>query len=139
MKPMSCDSTSQDVNILQAIERACEGLLFPSETDAPLQVLAPPNSAVDNSAPEEIPPEYASAKTSDQTLQEFFAPATNEADWMNQDERATAQRFQALVELLQSQLSEIRVLRTSDIPADIYIVGQHNAQTIVLKTQVVET
>jgi predicted peptidase len=57
------------------------------------------------------------------TVDEFFAIATQEEDWHDQDERETAKRFQNLVSILKQNLSQLQVYRVGSIDIDAYIVG----------------
>ena len=56
-------------------------------------------------------------------VDDFFALATQEEDWHDQEERETVQRFQNLVGVLKQNLSQLRVYRVGSIEIDVYIVG----------------
>jgi hypothetical protein len=43
------------------------------------------------------------------TVDEFFAIATQEEDWYDEEERETAKRFQNLVSVLKQNLSQLQV------------------------------
>ncbi len=74
------------------------------------------------------------------TVDEFFAIATAEEDWHDQDERETAKRFQNLVSIVKQNLSQLQVYRVGSIDIDAYIVGvTDGGEWAGLSTKVVET
>ena len=103
---------------LQPLRQACEGLLYPSETDAPLEVFlwkgtgpATARAAVEgrvggNKAIEEV-------ETS-----EFFDALEDSED---------APRFRSLQRLLCQQLVDVTVLRAGARKIDIYLIGRTHA------------
>ncbi len=135
------DSTST----LGLLQKATEGLLFPSETDAPLVPFFWPLEGEDN-APlsPELVLKLAGAKpdaiVKSTTLAAFFKPAIKEETWHNDEERAEVVRFKALVEAIKSTLQKPQVWKIgAKEQADIYIVGGVEGGHAGLKTQVVET
>jgi hypothetical protein len=122
------------------LEDAARGLLFPSETDAPLEAFEWPIGELN---PQRLlektghPPDTAVGELD---LDAFFAPACREADWQKPRQQANAQRFQALLAILKNSLGEIKVYRVGSVEADVYIVGQNQEGTLSgLKTRIVET
>jgi GTPase len=74
------------------------------------------------------------------TVDEFFAIATAEEDWHDQDERETVQRFHNLVSILKQNLSQLQVYRVGSIDIDAYIVGvTDGGEWAGLSTKLVET
>jgi len=74
------------------------------------------------------------------TVDEFFAHATAEEDWHDQDERETAKRFQNLVNFLKQNLSQLQVYRVGSVSIDAYIVGvTQSGDWTGLSTKLVET
>jgi hypothetical protein len=70
----------------------------------------------------------------------FFANATREQDWQDEEARARVRKFQALVKFLKERLSEIKVYRVGGVEADIYVVGKTESGDFAgVKTKVVET
>ena len=70
----------------------------------------------------------------------FFAIATQEEDWHDEEERETAKRFQNLVRILKQNLSQLQVYRVGSIEIDVYIIGMTpGGDWAGLSTQVVET
>ena len=74
------------------------------------------------------------------TVDNFFAIATQEEDWHDEEERETVQRFQNLVNVLKQNLSQLQVYRVGSVEIDAYIVGITNGSGLAgLSTKLVET
>jgi hypothetical protein len=74
------------------------------------------------------------------TVDYFFAIATQEEDWHDEEEQETVKRFQNLVSVLKQNLSQLQVYRVSDVNIDAYIVGMSpSGDWTGLSTQLVET
>jgi hypothetical protein len=127
--------------LVAQLKQASNGLLFGSETDAPFEVVSwyaqgeltpakllqltnyPPNTSVEL-----------------RTVDDFFAIATAEEDWHDQEERETVKRFQNLVSVLKQNLSQLQVYRVGNTNIDAYIVGvTDGGEWGGLSTKMVET
>jgi Nuclease A inhibitor-like protein len=135
-------SQSQAISdLVNRLKQAVEGLTVISESDYPLEVLlwqcqaAPSVSQLleQMGKPQDSPVEVVE-------ITRFFAPMTQEQDWFEPEDRAIAQKFQALVKLLSETLTEIKVYRVGTIAIDVYIVGKTALENwIILATKVIET
>jgi hypothetical protein len=126
-----------------ALKEAAEGLTFPSESDYPVEPFVLPGTAT---VPVEAEPvlqalgHETTAPVRTPPLTRFFHPATAEQDWHNDEERATARRFQELVSTLKEHLSDIKVLKVGKVQSDVYVVGKTASGDLAgVKTKVVET
>ena len=128
-------------SIATQLKQASNGLLFFSESDAPFEVihwpaqgeLTPPKLLQLTGHPPDAPVEL-------RTVDDFFAIATVEEDWHDQDERETVQRFHNLVSILKQNLSQLQVYRVGSIDIDAYIVGvTDGGEWAGLSTKLVET
>ena len=100
-------------SIATQLKQASKGLLFLSETDAPVEL---------------------------RTVDDFFAIATKEEDWHDEEERETVQQFQNLVSVLKHNLSQLQVYRIGSTNIDAYIVGvAQSGDWAGLSTKLVET
>ena len=72
-------------------------------------------------------------------LAPFFANAVQVQSWYGDEETEQAQKYQALVELLKQNCSDLAAYRVGEVEVDIYVVGQLESDWIVLQTQAVET
>jgi predicted nucleic acid-binding Zn-ribbon protein len=128
-------------SIAAQLKQASNGLFFLSETDAPFEVISWPKQEQLTPAKllqlTEHPPD---APVELRTVDEFFAIATAEEDWHDQEERETVKRFQNLVSVLKQNLSQLQVYRVGKTNIDAYIVGvTDGGEWAGLSTQVVET
>lgn len=136
------DSGSPALSVLQVLQAAAEGLLCPSETDAPLTAFFWPDTEMSPLTPEhfrELASLSAEAPVKTVTLTSFFRPTTKEEDWHNEEEQAEVKRFQALVATLRATLQHLQVFRAGETKADVYIIGAVEGGWAGLQTVVVET
>jgi hypothetical protein len=128
-------------SIATQLKQASKGLLFLSETDAPFEVinwqtqgeLTPAKLLQLTNHPPDAPVKVVS-------VDEFFAIATQEEDWHDEEEREMVQRFQNLVSVLKQNLSQLQVYRVGNINIDAYIVGvTPSGDWTGLSTKLVET
>jgi len=128
-------------SIATQLQKASQGLLFLSETDAPFEVinwqtqgeLTPAILLQLTEHPPDAPVEVVS-------VDQFFAIATAEEDWHDEEERETVQRFQKLVSTLKQNLLQLQVYRVGDRSIDVYIVGvTDGGDWAGLATKLVET
>jgi GTPase len=74
------------------------------------------------------------------SVDEFFAIATAQQDWHDQEERETVERFQKLVSVLKQNLPQWQVYRVGSTDIDAYIVGvTDGGEWAGLSTKLVET
>jgi hypothetical protein len=128
-------------HLIAELEQAVQGLLVPSETDAPLCAFLWPQplpfSPQTLLAAAGLP---ASTPVEESSPQRFFAPRVTEQEGMDAAERATAARFRALQRLLKERLKDLRVYRVGQVEIQIWIVGRTPSGRVAgLTTLVVET
>jgi hypothetical protein len=128
--------------IVRALEEAASGLLFPSETDAPI---APLELTLKDAQGDELSPEALlgaqglpeGTRVETLSAEELFAPFLEAGD-------DDSQKYQRLLAILNGELTGVRAYRapTRDDPTtiDVFILGRHSSGAwIGLKTRVVET
>lgn len=128
--------------ITAQLKQASEGLLFLSESDAPFEVVhwKADDQPLTPAKLLKLTGHSPNAPVQVVSIDEFFAIATQQEDWHDEEERETVQRFQGLVSVLKQNLSQLQVYRVGDRSIDAYIVGLTPAGDWVgLSTQVVET
>lgn len=127
--------------ITAQLTQASEGLLFPSESDAPFEAIH--WKAEGQLTPAQLlqltdHPPNAPVQVVD--FDKFFAIATQEEDWHEEEEREAVQRFRQLVNVLKENLSQLQVYRVGDRDIDAYIIGvTPGGDWAGLVTKVVET
>lgn len=126
------------------IGTAVQGLLYPSETDAPV---VPFVWTADGGQKELTaaavarlsghPPEAAVEEISAEL---FFGKVTKKQSWHTEVGRERARRFAELEALLREHLRGIRVFRIGTIAIDVYVVGVDTQDRLAgVSTKVVET
>ena len=124
-----------------AITRATEGLLFHSESDAPIE----PYRWEGGGAPTKDALLKGEGRRADEAVEEVslhdvFDPVTEEQSFWSDDDRAEARRYKELVALLEQGLSQIRVFRVGKVDVDVFVVGKHQeGGWMGVKTHVAET
>jgi hypothetical protein len=124
--------------ITDRLTEIADGLLFPSESDYPLEPFVWESATI---SPEKIL--LRSQKTADTAiesvaLEDFFAPVTTDEDWFEDEDREIAQRFRDLQTAI-ATMENVQVFRLGKIEIDVYIVGAIGADIVGLKTTVIET
>jgi hypothetical protein len=114
-----------------------------SESDYPFEVFLWEGQAQEELSPEKLlqltehSPEL-SVETVD--LDYFFRNVAQEKDWHEESQKMMVKRFQALLETLRTNLSDIQVYRVGTVNIDVYIVGKTPSGDLAgLTTKLVET
>ncbi len=81
----------------------------------------------------------ADAKLETRDLDEFFEAATAVEDWMNADEKATAARFAALLQLLKTELKGAQVVVWGEAEKTVAVIGKCEGGAAGVTTLIVET
>lgn len=123
------------------LEQAIDGLLFPSETDAPIELFVWPEAQP--FSPDALRTELgldADSRLTTMDVESFFAPALRIEDWFSPERRARAEGFQQLLALLKQQLNAIHVYQFGQTEMPTVVLG-HDEQGRLrgIKTVVVET
>jgi hypothetical protein len=129
-------------SILGALKKASQGLLFPSEADAPFTAFAWPGEQgkPDKARVLELAGLPANTPVKVKSLDAFFKDATQEQDWHNDQERAEVEKFRQLVRTLKETLKDVKVFVVGrGAEKDAYIVGEAEDGWTGLKTKVVQT
>jgi hypothetical protein len=127
--------------VLATLQKASEGLEFTSDTDAPFEAFEWPGEEGKPTPARvlELAGLPASTPTKVKSLDAFFRDATKEQDWMDEQERAEAQRFGQLVQTLKDSLADVAVFQFGKGESDVYIVGRTESGWAGLRTKVVQT
>jgi hypothetical protein len=108
-----------------ALQESADGLTFQSETDAPWQAFAWPQAKGEPTASgvKQLGRHRSDAPAGEQSVDEFFAPLVQDQDWFGDEERATAAKYRALLDVIKRSLKTPKVLRIGRRKLTIYIVG----------------
>ncbi|WP_437691478.1 nuclease A inhibitor family protein [Sorangium sp. So ce176] len=136
---MQAQSASPE-ELLASLQEAAQGLLFPSESDHPLH---PTRWDADASSPAALlAAEGLAADTAVEvtTVGDFFAPVLEPPEEAGEGAQAEAGRYRRLVDLLERELTDLRVYRVGRVEIDVHVLGRHpSGAWIGVKTKVVET
>lgn len=129
--------------LMRQLQEAAHDLLYPSETDAPLEPFAWQNIKDSSFSTEKLllaTRHKRDIPVEGLELAEFFAPVTRVEEWMDDSEKLTSERFQALRETLEGLLTDISVYRVGVVNVDVYIVGRtEDGYYAGISTKLVET
>ena len=127
--------------VLPLISRACEGLVYISETDAPVTpVDLGPADSIDGEIILQRAGLKAGTDINEVEADRFFAKLTVIKDWQTESQKARAKKFLALGRVLEKDLRSLKVYRFGQVRIDILIVGLDAAGHILgVRTNAVET
>ena len=132
---------SGEEELKRQIKKACEGLYYISETDAEISPFF--GKQAQAVTKEEILSQTESAANSlveERNFADFFARLTEIQDWFGDEEKATAQKFAELKNLLESNLRDLKVFKIGKVQLDVYAVGLNAENNLLgIKTKAVET
>lgn len=125
----------------ERLTEICNGLFYISETDAAIVPFF--GGQIQELARKEILTQTKSEENTnveEKDFAEFFARLTEIQDWFGDEEKATAQKFAELRDLLKENLKDVRIFKLGNIQLDIYIVGLDAENRLVgVQTEAVET
>ena len=123
---------------LQSIQKAAEGLLYISETEAPLEVVELSSANI-----EEIRKKFqlqANAPVEEVELTYFFRNMVKTYPGDPEGEQLRARRFRELLQLLEEKLVNPTVYRFGKIQVEAFVLGELKSGGVGgLRTRLVET
>jgi len=108
-----------------ALKQASAGLSYQSETDAPWSAFAWSNATGQPTADvvRKRGRHKPSAPVEEQSVDEFFAPLGEEKDWYGDEEKATAAKYRALLDVVKQRLTGAKVFKVGQRKRTVYVVG----------------
>jgi hypothetical protein len=127
--------------LIARLEEAVDGLLYPSETDAPVKVFVWRGEApFSQQALLETGGHGEKTPIKITGIERFFGPVTTPQSWHEEEEQKRTQRFTALRDLLETELTNIEVYKVGSVKIDMFVIGRTADGTYCgISTQVVET
>lgn len=132
-------------SLRSTLTEAVEDLFYPSESDEPFEY-------VELTFPPEAEPlsersvgEFLGRKpfnnAEEISLEEFFEPVTTVEDWYEAEDQLVIDQYLRLKDLLQSNLTDVRVFRVGRVEIDVYLLGKTEVEGLYagVKTKVTET
>jgi hypothetical protein len=131
----------RDRDFRRRLEEACEGLIYVSETDALVEPFF--SAEIEESTARELAPFVDPSKrghVEELKFDRFFERLTRSREWQGAKEKKRAKKFSNLRELLEENLTDLKVFRFGKIRIDIFVVGVNRENKRAgVRTQVVET
>ena len=126
---------------IKKLEAATQDLLMPSESDEPFRAVYWPleKAQLTDSEIAFYAAESAEAPVTKQSVADFFENAAAVEAWMDDEEKATAKRFQDLVETIGAELEKPQVYRIGEREITAAIIGKLAGGFGGLVTKIVET
>jgi len=129
------------MTITEILAQASQGLLMPSESEYPFEVVAWEDVKLTPQKILELNNYPPATSIEEVELDYFFRNVATEKDWHDKIQKENVAKFQNLVQVIKDNLAEIRVYRIGTIEINIYIVGKTNDGDGVagVATKVIET
>jgi len=132
-----------DSDLLELLKDAGNGLLFPSEIDAPFEIKTWSGTKEKPITPSSIleltgnkPDKYIE----EISLDNLFSTPTMEQDWHSPEDKARVVRFRKLENSIISNLKDAKVYRCGKINIDVFIVGRLPSGNIMcISTKLLQT
>ena len=120
----------KDSELIDRLKQASDGLLWLSESDYPFETVYWEN--VDDINSKVLQATDCTPETTIEVreLDSFFKRVTEEKDWYNDEEMAECKRYQELVHLLKTHLTDIKVYRVGEVEVNCYILGKTKSGAI---------
>jgi hypothetical protein len=129
-----------DEQLVEELKETTRGLTFMSESDYPLEVFAWGGAEPTREFLRGVARADSSAAVETRGAREFFRPAASEPEWKGDTELAVARRFQSLLRLLETSLTDLKVYRVGAIDIAVYVAGRApSGNYLGVSTRVVET
>ncbi|MEM9908347.1 MAG: nuclease A inhibitor family protein, partial [Cyanobacteria bacterium P01_D01_bin.44] len=112
-------------NVIPQLKAACEGLMWRSEADYPLNVICweLPERHLDYHDLLYYSGHAVDTQVAAVSLDSFFGKVTVERAWFDSQEKALVQRYRSLRELLELTLQDLKVYRMGEVEVDVCVLG----------------
>jgi len=127
------------MTITEILAQTSQGLLMPSESEYPFEVVAWKDVELTPQKILELTNYPPATSIEEVELDYFFRNVATEKDWHDKIQKENVAKFQNLVQVIKDNLAEIRVYRIGTIEVNVYIVGKTNDGLAGLATKVIET
>ncbi len=129
-----------DTELINQLKQASEDLLWLSESDYPFKTVYWENVDDIEEKLLEVTNSIGHTMLQVRELDKFFLRVTEEQDWYEDEEMAECKRYQELVKLLKTHLTDIKVYRVGEVEINCYILGKTEFGSVAgLSTISVET
>lgn len=112
---------------LAKLQKVSEGLVFVSESDAPVEAFAWPGADVAELDPKALRTLAGLPKTApvaEVPFGPFFASLTAEQDWHGDEEKAQVKGYRKLRKIIEAELTDPVIFRAGKVQVTYFIVGR---------------
>jgi hypothetical protein len=140
--PTQPTTTLSSEQLYRELYHLADGVLYPSETDAPIDVLLWEVSARGALTVDALVDTYGifSQSISEVPAEDFFDGVTDTYEWHSDEERDMTERFRKMKELFFSNVSHPKHYWIGEKNVHVFLWGRtRDGNYIILKTGIVET
>lgn len=114
-----------DISWQKQLEKLCKNLYYSSETDSPIASFqrGKVETVSKESLLSQINENDSEVIVRELDFKDFFARLTKIEDWFGDEEKESAEKFYRIQQLLENNLTEVKVFKVGQIELDIYVVG----------------
>lgn len=127
--------------LAEKIKQSAQGLSYISETDAEISAFRGKQSeTVSKEVLLQQTGRAGDAPVEEKNFADFFARLTEMQDWFEAEEKATAEKFAQLKQVLEQNLRDLKVFKIGTVQLDVYVVGLDAENFLTgIQTKAVET
>ena len=114
------------------------GLLYPSESDEPVQFMSIPWEQPGEISAWELV-ELFGLEAAELVPERFWSPVTSDQEWYGTEERERTARFSEIRRILKENLKHIQYFEVGEIEVSLYLVGQSGNNIMGIKTTAIRT
>lgn len=125
--PAMTEHPDEKPPIVAELEAATHDLLLPSETDAPFRAFfwrVETGESLTGERAAQLAEIAVATPVEERTLDEVLGELAVEEAWMDEADKAQAQRFAALKKVLETKLSKLKIYVFGERRKDIVLVGE---------------
>lgn len=126
-------------NITNILKQATDGLLMMSESEYPFAVFTWESAPLNLTTVLEKTGHSHGIPVKLVEIDDFFRNSVSEEDWHEDEEKATVKKFQNLVNVLKTNLTDLQVYKIGSKEIDVYILGNTPDGIAGISTKVIET
>ena len=142
MVPLKELGTEPTPPLYERIAPLLEDLLYPSESDEPVEFLSLPWEGKEEVTFQKFS-ELLSLPTADDMVEDkperFWSLVTFDQEWYGEEEKARTARFMELKRVLEDNLTHFQYFEVGEVEVVLYLVGQLDQRIMGVKTMVVRT
>jgi hypothetical protein len=124
-------------NITNILKQATDGLLMTSESEYPFEVFTWEFGQLNETTVLEKTGLKGTVKLVE--IDDFFRNSVTAEDWHEDEEKEAVRKFQNLVNVLKTNLTDLQVYKIGNREIDVYIIGNTPDGIAGVSTKVIET